>query len=263
MPLQFCCSTHDMSKSRTIIILTLLAVVITAWFYLFYQHWQMTSLPMSEMWMPPAEIHAWQWMDFWLIYTMWAVMMAAMMLPSAIPMILVYTKICEQRYQAAHFYTFLFILAYLAVWIVFSILLTALQWQMHGLHIITPMMDMQHEQLAAIIFLIAGIYQFTPQKNKFLQSCRTPMGFVLTEWREKHIGAFQMGLKHGVTCLGCCWAQMLIMFAVGIMNLLGMIFITLLVLIEKISPPHHRFFSNAIGILFIVWGIRIFLYNAP
>ncbi|HNP25620.1 MAG TPA: DUF2182 domain-containing protein [Nitrosomonas sp.] len=243
-----------MSKNQAIIFSTLLAVILIAWAYLFYQHWQMTSLPMSDMWMPPSETSAWHWIDFGLVYVMWAVMMAAMMLPSAIPMILVYTKICTQRHQTSHPYTFLFVLAYLLVWLIFSIVLTLLQWQMHGLQFLSPMMDVQNERMAAIVFLLAGIYQFTPQKNNFLQSCRTPMGFLLTEWREGSLGAFRMGIKHGSICLGCCWAQMLIMFAVGVMNLLGMALITTLVFVEKINPLHHQFFSKTMGILFIVWG---------
>ncbi len=243
-----------MSKNQAIIFSTLLAVIIIAWVYLYYQHRQMTTLPMSDMWMPPSEASAWQWIDFGLVYMMWAVMMAAMMLPSAMSMILVYAKICEQRYQTTHPYTFLFVLAYLLVWLIFSVILTLLQWQMHGLQFLSPMMDVQNERMAAIVFLLAGIYQLTPQKNSFLQSCRTPLGFLLTEWREGTLGAFRMGIKHGSACLGCCWAQMMIMFAVGVMNLLGMALITALVFVEKMIPHHYQFFSKAIGILFIVWG---------
>lgn len=244
-----------MPKTQAGIVTALLVVIILAWFYLFYQHWLMTARPMSEMWMPPSETSAWHQIDFLLVFIMWAVMMAAMMLPSALPMILVYAKICIQRYQTHNPYIYLFILAYLLIWLIFSIMLTLLQWQMHGLHFLSPMMDMQNELMAAAILLLAGIYQLTPFKNKFLQSCRTPMGFLLTEWRDKTSGAFRMGLKHGTTCVGCCWAQMLIMFAVGVMNLLGMAFITLMILVEKISPPGLQFFPKAIGILFIVWGI--------
>ena len=114
-----------MSRNQAIIFISLLAVIIASWFYLYFQHWQMTSLPMSEMWMPPSDTSAWQWMDFWLVYVMWAVMMAAMMLPSATPMILVYTKICEQRYHTAHPYSVLFALAYLLAWLTFSICVDA------------------------------------------------------------------------------------------------------------------------------------------
>jgi len=228
---------------------------MTAWLYLYYQHWLMTSLPMSEMWMPPTKGSEWQWIDFYLVYIMWAIMMAAMMLPSAIPMILVYATICEQRYQSAFPYTWLFVLAYLIVWFIFSMSLTGLQWFMHDLHFLSPMMDPQYDLIAAFIFLIAGFYQLTPLKSNFLYVCRTPMGFVLTEWREKSTGALKMGIKHGISCLGCCWAQMLMMFAVGVMNLLGMALITFMIFVEKTLPNYHRFFSKSIGILFIVWAI--------
>ena len=71
-----------MTKNLIVTLLILLSAIAVSWLYLFYQHWQMTSLPMADMWMPPAEAGAWQWPDFWLVYVMWAVMMAAMMLPS-------------------------------------------------------------------------------------------------------------------------------------------------------------------------------------
>jgi len=209
---------------------------------------------MTEMWMPPSVSADWHWKDFALVYIMWAVMMAAMMLPSAIPMFLVYAKVCQQRYRTIQPHTLLFASAYLLVWFGFSIVLTGLQWQMHGLHFLTPMMDNQNETMAAVIFLLAGIYQFIPFKSRLLQNCRSPMGFLLTEWCDGVKGAFQMGLKHGGMCLGCCWAQMMIMFAVGVMNLLGMVLITLLVLIEKTVPISNQYFSKAVGVVFIGWG---------
>ncbi len=247
-----------MYKNQTTIWALLLAVIVLAWGYLFYQNWQMTTLPMSKMWMPPSDSAAWNWMDFTLVYIMWAVMMAAMMLPSAIPMIQVYTKICQQRHQNIHPNILLFSTAYLLVWFGFSIVLTVLQWKMHGLHFLSPMMDNQSEIMAAMIFLIAGIYQITPLKNMFLQNCRSPMGFLLTAWRDGPDGAIKMGLQHGGMCLGCCWAQMMIMFAVGVMNLLGMALITLLVLIEKTAPINIYYFSRIMGIVFIGWGVFIF-----
>ena len=150
----------------------------------------MTSLPMSEMWMPPSEVSAWQAKDFGLVYLMWAVMMAAMMLPTAMPMILVFTRINQHRNAAHPLMVVSFVLAYLLVWFIFSILLALLQWLMHGLHFLSPMMDNQSVNLAAAIFLLAGVYQFTPLKNSFLQYCRTPMGFLLTEWRDGAGGSF-------------------------------------------------------------------------
>ena len=133
--------------------------------------------------------------------------------------------------------------------------MTLLQWQLHGLQMISPMMETENELLSAVIFLAAGIYQLTPLKNRFLRYCQSPAGFLLNEWREGVKGAFQMGLKHGSTCVSCCWAQMLIMFAVGVMNLVGMAFMALLILAEKIVPVKSQLISRAGGVLFMGWGL--------
>jgi predicted metal-binding membrane protein len=244
-----------MHKAQFSILVSLLAAIVFAWAYLIYQHWQMTSLPMSEMWMPPAEVAEWKSIDFYLVYLMWGAMMVAMMLPSAIPMILAFSHVAGRRYHAPQKYSFLFIYGYLLVWLAFSIGMTLLQWQLHGLQMISPMMETENELLSAVIFLAAGIYQLTPLKSRFLRYCQSPAGFLLNEWREGAKGAFQMGLKHGSTCVSCCWAQMLIMFAVGVMNLFGMAFMALLILAEKIVPVKSQLISRAGGVLFMGWGL--------
>jgi predicted metal-binding membrane protein len=101
---------------------------------------------------------------------------------------------------------------------------------------------------------MAGSYQFMPIKNACLTHCKTPLGFLLNEWQAGHRGAFNMGLKHGVNCLGCCWAQMLIMFAIGVMNLLGMAMITFLVIIEKTLPMNAKLISKIVGGIFLISG---------
>lgn len=251
----FASETIWMRKTQSVINLSLLAVIVSGWAYLIYQHWLMTSMPMSEMWMPPSDASAWKLVDFGLVYLMWAAMMAAMMLPSAMPMILAFSRISHKRYPAPQKINFIFAAAYLLVWLIFSVVLAVLQWQLHGLHVISPMMDTKSEHLAAVIFLVAGTYQLTPLKNSLLQYCRSPAGFLLNEWRDGAKGAFRMGLKHGSTCVGCCWAQMLIMFAVGVMNLLGMAFVTLVILLEKIAPVKSQHICKASGILFMGWGL--------
>jgi predicted metal-binding membrane protein len=241
-------------KSQTSILAVVLVWVFCAWGYLFYQHNQMTYQPMSSMWMPPSEALAWRFIDFSLVYFMWAVMMAAMMLPSAIPMILAFARVCRQQNKAAHKLAYLFALAYLSIWLLFSIVLTLLQWQMHGLAWLSPMMDNQNSISAAGILFSAGFYQFMPIKNACLTHCKTPMGFLLNEWQDGLVGAFNMGLKHGATCLGCCWTQMLIMFVVGVMNLLGMALMTLLVILEKTMPLESKLICKAVGVVFFAWG---------
>jgi len=244
-------------KAQASILAIVLAGIFAAWSYLFYQHQQMASQPMSSMWMPPAGSLAWCYTDFALVYFMWSVMMAAMMLPSAIPMILAFARVCKRKNKAHFKLTCLFTLAYLGIWLLFSSALTLLQWQMHGLAWLSPMMDNQNLMSAAGILFLAGFYQFIPIKNACLVHCKTPLGFLLNEWQDGSAGALNMGVKHGAYCVGCCWAQMLIMFVVGVMNLLGMALITLLVISEKSLPLHSKLICKAVGVAFIAWGVLL------
>lgn len=195
------------------------------------------------------------------VYTMWAVMMAAMMLPSAIPMIKVFSKTCRQRYDSDMPYSMIFSMAYLMVWFAFSIVLTLLQWQLHGLQWLSKMMENSNTQFAAAIFIVAGVYQFTAIKNACLQHCRSPFSFLLNSWQNDKLGAFNMGIVHGSTCLGCCWAQMMIMFAVGVMNITAMILITLFILLEKGLPVNNDLIGRSAGILLCLWGTGILFFQ--
>ncbi len=207
-----------------------------AWGFLLYQSWQMNHLPMSQMWMPPTRLTEWTHSDFAWVFGMWTVMMAAMMLPSAIPMLTAFSRYCQRDFDANDWRALWFASGYLAVWIIFSIALTLVQWLFHGWAWLSPMMENRQPLLAASILLMAGAYQFTAFKNACLHHCRTTFGYLLNHWRPGNRGALQVGFKHGLICLGCCWAQMLIMFSVGVMNLSGMLFITLLVIVEKWAP---------------------------
>ena len=246
-----------MYKTQSVILLGLLAIIATAWGYLIYQHWWMTSSPMSEMWMPSSEVFEWKTIDFALVYLMWAAMMAAMMLPSATPMVLAFSQVAKRRYQAPEKFSFLFINGYLLVWLMFSVGMTFLQWQLHGHAVISPMMETESTVFSAMIFLAAGIYQLTPLKSRFLRYCQSPAGFLFNEWRQGAKGAFYMGLKHGSTCVGCCWMQMLIMFAVGVMNLLGMALITLLIVLEKTVPIQSRTICRTGSLIMMGLGLGL------
>ncbi len=211
--------------------------------------------------MPPSGLSAWGFMDFALVFIMWAIMMAAMMLPSAIPMTLAFSHVSRQRQTTIYRPTVVFVLAYLCAWLAFSIVLTLLQWQMHGLAWLSPRMENKNPLLASVILILAGVYQFLSFKNACLKFCRSPMTFLLSEWQEGYKGAYKMGLKHGATCVGCCWAQMLIMFAVGVMNLLGMAFITLVVILEKLTPAYTGLISKTCGFAFVLWGLYFLSKN--
>ena len=216
---------------------------------------------MSEMWMPHSSLPVWGFIDFALVFVMWAIMMVAMMLPSAIPMVFAFSRVCQQRKTTIYRPTVVFVLAYLSAWFGFSIVLTLLQWQMHELAWLSPMMENKNSLLASVILILAGVYQFLPLKKACLKQCRTPMGFLLNEWQEGYKGTYQMGLKHGAACVGCCWAQMLIMFAVGVMNLLGMAFVTLIVIVEKLAPADTAMISRTCGFAFILWGLYFLSKN--
>lgn len=241
------------------VLILLIAITLSAWGLLIYQHWQMRTLPMSQMWMPPNSAWQWQINDFVIVYLMWAVMMAAMMLPSALPMVQTFGKACQQRYGCDTPFSYLFSFGYLLVWFIFSIVITLLQWQLHCMQWLSGMMDNTNTLLAASIFIIAGIYQFTTLKNACLTHCRSPFSFLLNSWQMGKRGAFNMGIIHGSTCVGCCWAQMLIMFAIGVMNIAGMILITLFILLEKCLPVNELLFSKVSGALLCIWGILLIL----
>lgn len=241
------------------VLILLIVITFAAWSLLIYQHWQMSNLPMSQIWMPPSSAWQWQFSDFIIVYLMWAVMMAAMMLPSALPMIQAFSKTCQQRYASDTPFSYLFSFAYLLVWFVFSIMLTLLQWQLHSLQWLSGMMDNTNTLLAAGILISAGIYQFTALKNACLTHCRSPFSFLLNSWRNGKQGAFNMGLIHGSTCVGCCWAQMLIMFAIGVMNIAGMVFLTLFILMEKSLPVNEQLISKVAGSILCIWGVLLLL----
>lgn len=210
---------------------------------------------MAQMWMAPSRLTDWTTDDFTWVFGMWTVMMAAMMLPTALPMLTAFSRYCRRDSDANEWRTLWFAGGYLTIWVIFSIALTLLQWLFHGWAWLSPMMENRQPLLAAAILMIAGVYQFTSLKQACLNHCRTPFGYLLNYWRPGNSGALQIGFKHGLSCLGCCWAQMLIMFAVGVMNLAGMLFITLWVIIEKWAPIDAKKLSYGSGFLFLSWGL--------
>ena len=109
------------------------------------------------------------------------------------------------------------------------------------------------QPLIHFLLIVAGIYQWTPAKDACLKTCRSPLGFLMTQWREGAMGALVMGVRHGIYCVGCCWALMLVLFGVGVMNMLWVLLITAFVLVEKIMPATGPFrFVSGLGM--VCWG---------
>lgn len=126
---------------------------------------------------------------------------------------------------------------YLAAWIVFGVLAATAQWVLYSSNLMTSAMGQATPILAGALLIAAGVFQWTGLKSACLTRCQSPLNFLLNEWRPGSHGALMMGLRHGVFCVGCCWALMLLMFVGGVMNLVWMAAIALYMLVEKIIPP--------------------------
>jgi predicted metal-binding membrane protein len=164
--------------------------------------------------------------------------MAAMMVPGTSPMVTAFAVINRRRREreAPYVPTVMFLAGYLLVWTGFAIVATALQWILQRTGLLTGMMQSASYYLSAALFLAAGLYQFSPLKQRCLAYCRSPEGFILSEWRDGMIGAVVMGLRHGVFCLGCCAWLMVLLFAIAVMDLRWVVALTVVVTAEKLLP---------------------------
>ncbi|HVL73452.1 MAG TPA: DUF2182 domain-containing protein [Beijerinckiaceae bacterium] len=247
---------RGLRRDRLFVIGGLAAVVALSWAYVLagagMSMHDMPAMPMGHARAPWTLHHA------ALLLAMWAIMMAAMMLPSAAPTILLYATIARRRAERgdATVSSAVFAAGYLLAWAGFSVGATALHYGLERIALLSPMMNVSHGGLAGAVLIGAGLYQWTPLKNACLRRCRSPLDFVLSEWREGPAGALAMGLRHGVYCVGCCWALMRLLFVGGVMNVAWIGAIALFVLVEKLAP-HGKWFGRAAGAALFVWGAAL------
>jgi predicted metal-binding membrane protein len=189
---------------------------------------------------------------------MWTVMQVAMMSPTAVPMILMHGKVERHRQpqKLPFFRISLFFMGYIILWAIFSLAFAALQMGLQSAALLSPTMASNTPWLSGGILIATGLFQFSHLKQACLKQCRSPVTYLMTEWRNGRSGALLMGLKHGAHCVGCCWIIMALLFVAGVMNLFWMAAITAFVLIEKLAP-HGDYFGRAVGIVLIVWGILV------
>jgi predicted metal-binding membrane protein len=194
----------------------------------------------------------------------WTVMMAAMMLPAAMPMVLIFASAQARRQEQVAVPTWIFIAGYMAVWAAAGILVYVLV--QFGSELATMLAPAERGRWAPLALgstlVVAGLYQFTPIKNVCLTHCRSPLSFVAQHWRAGRVGALAMGLRHGVYCFGCCWALFAVMGAAGIMSLAWMLLLTLIVFVEKVLPQGRRA-GAAIGAALILLGIAVAVGTVP
>jgi predicted metal-binding membrane protein len=191
---------------------------------------------------------------------MWSAMMAAMMLPSATPMVLLFSRVAEQGRRKGTVKWF-FIAGYLAAWFATGLIAFAAVKAIQSLLGALPGLSPYNKVFAGGTLLAAGLYQLSPLKNSCLRRCQSPLDFLLEKWRDGNRGAFLMGAHHGLYCIGCCWGLMIVMFAVGLMNLAWMVGLTFVMSIEKLSR-HGPWVGRIFGLLLIVGG-AFFLYKGP
>lgn len=204
----------------------------------------------------PAHGGAWTLVDVGLVLAMWLVMSVAMMLPTAAPMILTFADLTVKGGPGALRRVAVFASAYLAVWGGFSVAATLLQWGLHDAALLDPFMVSASPMLSGGLLILAGLYQFTPIKDLCLSACRNPMTWFFGHWRGGTDGAWAMGLRHGLFCLGCCWALMLLMFFAGVMNLVWVAGLAALMLVEKVAP-RGDLVGKAVGVGLMGWGLAL------
>ncbi len=260
-------------QDRTILVAGLLAVIALSWLWLLLgagmemDAFEMTRqsepvVALSVMPSPMIQFVEWTFGYALLMVFMWWVMMVAMMLPSASPMLLLFALINrKQRSRGRPFVpTGVFAAGYLIVWGLFSVIATLLQWALEGTGLLSSMMVSTSALLGGCLLLAAGAWQLTPIKQACLRHCRSPIAFLSGNWRNGRGGAFLMGVRHGVYCLGCCGFIMGLLFYGGVMNLYWIIGLAVFVLIEKLTPAGH-WISKAVGIGLLGWGGLVIASN--
>jgi predicted metal-binding membrane protein len=254
-------------RDRAIIIAALGLLTIFAWADVIWLSHDMAMngmdmtgyrmIPAGQSLMMPASA-PWQPVEFAYVFVMWVVMMIGMMIPSATPMVLVHARVSRQaagaqgRPLAA---TAWFAGGYLLAWITFSFAATLGQWALERASLLTPIMAASSSVFGGTVLIAAGVYQWTSLKEACLSQCQAPITFILRHGGLRHTptGSLVLGLRHGVYCVGCCWVLMLLLFVLGVMNLLWIATLAILILLEKVIP-FGRAVARLAGLLFIVAG---------
>lgn len=211
---------------------------------------------MAAQGMESSAPQPWSAGQFAAVFVMWVVMMVAMMLPTVAPMVDAFATINRRRRErdAPYVATTFFIGGYLLAWTGYSAFATAAHWGLERSSLLDTLMQSASLGLSGGLFLAAGLYQWTPLKEVCLTRCRSPVGFVLSEWRDGGLGATIMGFVHGGYCIGCCALLMALLFAVAVMDIAWVAALTVVVMIEKLLPG-QALWRHAIGAALTLTGL--------
>jgi predicted metal-binding membrane protein len=258
-------------RDRAVVIVALAVITALAWVDLAWLAGDMAMggmdmtgyrmIPAGRGLMMPADA-PWQPIEFGYVFVMWVVMMIGMMMPSAAPMILIYARVGRQAategkpFAASSWFAG----GYLLAWTAFSLVATSAQWALERAALLSPMMESASNRLGAAVLIVAGLYQWAPLKDACLSHCRSPLLFIQQHggFRREPFAALALGFRHGVYCIGCCWALMALLFVGGVMNLFWIAALAILVLIEKVMP-FGRVVARVAGLAFIAGGVWLLL----
>jgi predicted metal-binding membrane protein len=249
-------------RDRLAVLVGLGGITVAAWVYVVVTAHRMVPAPggMNGQSMPPMMdamigVRPWTATEFGLTFAMWALMMVAMMVPTAAPMTLMYAAVARKA-AAQHSPlapTFVFVAGYVTMWTIFSVVAAFAQHALDRAALLSPTLVSASARFGAAILIAAGLYQLTPLKNACLKNCRAPAHFMSRYWRAGSLGALRMGLRLGVYCVGCCWVLMALLFVGGVMNLLWIAAIAIFVLLEK-TIPFGEVSGRVAGAAMILFG---------
>ena len=252
-------------RDRLIVGAGLIVICLLCWLYIVVGAGVGMGTAAMTTWQFPPPTHIsdavapWS-SSYWIVMAlMWWVMMSAMMVPSAAPMILLYARVHRHAQKKGQMDrvvipTATFVSGYLLAWLAFSLAATFLQWSLEQVGLMHAMMMWStNSVLSGLLLVAAGIYQLSPLKSACLKHCRSPADFLSRRWRKGRLGAARMGLEHGLYCVGCCWFLMALLFVGGIMNLVWIACLAIFVLAEKLAPYGYSV-GRILGILMIATG---------
>jgi len=247
-------------RDRVVVLICLLALVAIAWAYVLWlaADMEMGGMDMTGFRMIPAGrgymmpvTEPWKGIEFAFVFIMWSVMMVGMMMPSAAPLILIYTRVGRQAaaQQQPFAASAWFAGGYLLTWIAFSLIATIAQWAIERTGWLNPAMAGASDIFGGLVLIAAGVYQWTPLKDACLRQCQFPLQFIQRNggFRADPFGSLALGARHGAYCVGCCWVLMALLFVVGVMNVLWIALIMIFVLLEKVIPA-RRLISQISGV---------------
>jgi predicted metal-binding membrane protein len=252
----------SLDAQRAIVALCLLLLAGLSWVWLYRQVVELRAMAVIAATHSGALATA---PNFWSYVPgnslMWFMMITAMMLPSITPTIFLYTKFGLASRDAAKS-TMVIVAAYLGVWAGFSLVAAVAQFGLVRTGVASQAgLAIGDKRIMGVVLVLAGLYQFSRLKAACLESCRSPLPFVMRLWRPGWRGALNIGAHHGLHCLGCYWLVMVLLFVGGLMNLTWVVALAILVLIEKTAPYGHRI-GQAAGVIALVWGVVLIVASA-